>query len=131
MALLVDRRDIELAPPAEPSARPRHAGMRAPLGRTIGSSLLIAVLAFLTLYPLSMLLYGSLHTTPPGMAGEFNLDGYWRIVSRENIVVFLNTVALSFAKTIPALLLAVVLAWIIARTDTPYAPQLEVLITLP
>jgi len=30
----------------------------------------------LSLYPMVMLLYGSLHSTPPGIAGEFNLHGY-------------------------------------------------------
>jgi len=34
------------------------------------------LLAFLSLYPLSMLLYGSLHTTPPGIPGTFDLSGY-------------------------------------------------------
>ena len=38
-----------------------------------GLTLLSLVLAFLSVYPLSMLLYGSLHSTPPGMAGDFKL----------------------------------------------------------
>ncbi|MBN9080921.1 MAG: iron ABC transporter permease [Rhizobiales bacterium] len=75
--------------------------------------------------------YGSLHSTPPGMAGEFNLDGYRSIFTASNMVVLLNTVGISLAKTIPALLMAVLLAWIVARTDTPYRDKLEVLITLP
>ena len=51
------------------------------IGRRIGITLLILLLGFLTVYPLSMLLYGSLHSTPPGMAGEFNLDGYRDILT--------------------------------------------------
>ncbi len=35
---------------------------------------LLALLLFLTAYPLAMLVYGSLHTTPPGEAGAFTLD---------------------------------------------------------
>ncbi len=112
-------------------AAPIHRRARMPWARVGGVGVILAILAFLTLYPLAMLLYGSLHSTPPGMAGEYNLNGYRSIVTAENIKVFVNTVVLSFAKTIPALGLAVVLAWIIARTDTPYADQLEVLITLP
>ena len=110
---------------------PPRMRRRTPLGRTLGIAALIAFLSFLTLYPLAMLLYGSLHSTPPGMAGEFNLNGYWNILSSHNGIVLANTIAISLAKTIPAITLAVMLAWIIARTDTPYAPQLEVLITLP
>ncbi len=48
-----------------------------------------------------------------------------------NFVVLLNTIGISLGKTIPSLLLAVLLAWIIARTDTPWRDKLEVLITLP
>ena len=101
------------------------------IGRRVGVVLLLAVLAFLTLYPLSMLLYGSLHSTPPGMAGEFNLDGYSQILTQENFLVLANTVGLSFAKTIPSVTLAILFAWIVARTDTPARGALEVLITLP
>jgi len=101
------------------------------IGRRVGVTLLFLILAFLTLYPLSMLLYGSLHSTPPGMAGEFNLQGYRDILTAENVIVLINTVGLSFAKTIPSLSLAILLAWICARTDTPYRGMLEVLITLP
>jgi ABC-type Fe3+ transport system permease subunit len=36
-------------------------------------TLLVALLSFLTAYPLAMLVYGSLHTTAPGAAGTFNL----------------------------------------------------------
>ena len=40
-------------------------------GRTAALVVLVAILAFLSIYPLSMLLYGSLHSTPPGAAGHF------------------------------------------------------------
>ena len=101
------------------------------IGRRIGVLLLLAILSFLTLYPLSMLLYGSLHSTPPGMAGEFNLEGYRQILTAENILILLNTIGISIAKTIPSISLAVLLAWICARTDTPGRGVLEVLITMP
>ncbi len=100
-------------------------------GRTAGVIVLIAILAFLSVYPLSMLLYGSLHSTPPGMAGTFNLDGYQEVLSRRSLMALLNTVGISFAKTLPSLVLAVLLAWILARTDTPFRGALEVLVTLP
>lgn len=100
-------------------------------GRIAGLALLVAILAFLSVYPLSMLLYGSLHSTPPGMAGTFNLDGYRDILTRENLLTLLNTVGISLAKTVPSLALAVLLAWTLARTDTPCRGALEVLVTLP
>ncbi len=100
-------------------------------GRNVLVGSLVLILSFLAVYPLAMLLYGSLHSTPPGMAGEFNLNGYRSILNWSNTVVLLNTIGISLGKTIPALTLAVILAWIIARTDTPWRDKLEVLITLP
>src|SRR5688572_24012091 len=100
-------------------------------GRNLAVLALILLLGFLTVYPMAMLLYGSLHSTPPGMIGEFNLDGYRQIMTAHNAVVLLNTIGISFAKTVPSLAVAILLAWIIARTDTPYRGVLEVMITLP
>src|SRR5664279_1536254 len=73
------------------------------LGRYLGMALLLLILAFLTLYPMSMLFYGSLHSTPPGMAGEFNLDGYRQLLTREALTILLNTIGISLGKTIPSL----------------------------
>jgi len=100
-------------------------------GRLAALGLLVIVLAFLSVYPLSMLLYGSLHSTPPGMAGTFNLDGYRDVMTLQSAVTLLNTVGISLAKTIPSVIVAVLLAWMLARTDTPFRGALEVLITLP
>jgi iron(III) transport system permease protein len=100
-------------------------------GRPVGLAALILLLGFLTLYPMAMLLYGSLHSTPPGIAGAFNLDGYTGLASAENAAVLANTVGLSLIKTVLSLALAILLAWIVARTDTPARGLLEVLITLP
>ncbi|SHH11008.1 ABC transporter permease [Bradyrhizobium erythrophlei] len=100
-------------------------------GRLAALALLVVILAFLSVYPLSMLLYGSLHSTPPGMAGTFNLDGYRDVITLQSAVTLLNTVGISLAKTIPSVVLAVLLAWILARTDTPFRGSLEVLVTLP
>src|SRR6185503_3800305 len=103
----------------------------APMTIRLALGGLLALLLFLTAYPLAMLVYGSLHTTPPGAAGVFNLDGYRAMLSRSNAVVLLNTVGLSLVKTVLAMALALFLAWIVARTDTPYRDTLEVLVTLP
>lgn len=99
--------------------------------RGLGMAALVLLLGFLTVYPLSMLLYGSLHSTPPGMAGSFNLDGYAKLLDASTWRIVGATVGLSLAKTVPSLFLAVGLAFIVARTDTPGRRVFEVLITLP
>jgi iron(III) transport system permease protein len=101
------------------------------LSRNLALTGLVALLGFLTLYPMAMLLYGSVHSTPPGEAGEFNLAGYRAIVTPENLKLLFDTVMLSLVKTVIAMVLAILLAWIVARTDTPARASLEVLITLP
>ena len=67
---------------------------------------------------MAMLVYGSLHTTPPGEAGAFSLDGYRAMLSRANALVLLNTIGLSLVRTGLSMALALFLAWIMARTDT-------------
>ena len=114
-----------------PAREKAPAAWRLPSARSLGMLALILFLAFLTIYPFSMLLYGSLHSTPPGMAGEYNLDGYRQAMNPENLKILWVTIQIATAKTIPSLLLAVLLAWIVARTDTPWRGKLEVLISLP
>lgn len=98
---------------------------------TIWMSVLLVVLGVLTLYPLATLVYGSLHTTPPGVPGEFNLNGYRSVVSARNFGILLDTLGIAFLKTGIAVGLAVLFAWIVARTDTPGRRTLEILIALP
>ena len=114
MTLSADNRVSELvtAPPRSRAAARWPWSGGTPAGRLIGLTLLALLLAFLTVYPLSMLLYGSLHSTPPGVAGVFNLDGYRDIFTQRKLLVLLNTIGISLAKTMPSVFLAVFLAWI-------------------
>ena len=122
-------RQIE-RPALAPSSRLQ--GLRdGKLPRRLAIAALILLLAFLSLYPLSMLLFGSLHTTPPGIPGSFDLSGYRQVLTWPTAVLFANTVGISLLKTIISLALAVLFGWIIARTNTPARGALEVLITLP
>src|SRR5260370_18624014 len=106
---------VAVAWPDRAAAAPRDLSR---YGRPAGIVLLIVLLCFLTLYPMVMLLYGSLHSTPPGIPGEFNLDGYIGLASAENLVVLANTVGISLVKTILSLALAV----LPARAPPPTPP---------
>lgn len=88
-------------------------------------------LAAITLYPLMMLLYGSLSDAPVGETGSLTLDGYRRALAPVNLPVIGMSLLIGLAQTIPSLIVAILLAWIVARTDTPARGKLEVLITLP
>ena len=117
MALSADDRITGIATQLEPRRSTAWGFLKGTsTGRIAGLTLLGLILAFLSVYPLSMLLYGSLHSTPPGVAGVFNLDGYREIASQQNLLTLLNTVGISLAKTIPSVILAVLLAGS-SRTD--------------
>jgi iron(III) transport system permease protein len=112
-------------------AGPRARRIRLNVG--FGAMTLVTLLvAFLVLFPLGMLLYGSFWTARPGFPGAFTIDNYVRAyTSLETYQVLMTTVLLVGAKTLLAVAFATTLAWIVTRTDTPFRGALEVLITLP
>src|SRR5215216_3559909 len=86
----------------------------------VAMSLVTLVVAFLVLFPLGMLLYGSFWTSRPGFPGTFTLSNYiTAYTSIETYQVFLTTVLLIGTKTLVAVAFATTLAWIVTRTDTP------------
>jgi iron(III) transport system permease protein len=101
-------------------------------GALLAMSLLTLVVGFLVLFPLAMLLYGSFWTSRPGFPGSLTLENYVRAYgSAETYQVLVTTVLLMGAKTLIAVALAAMLAWIVIRTDTPFRGLLEVLLTVP
>ena len=96
-----------------------------------GFVLLAVILSVLTLYPLGMLLYGSLHSTPPGISGTFNLAGYRSLFTAATGQILLDTVLLSLIHSCFSLPFAVLLAFLVARTDLPGRAAFEILLTLP
>ncbi|MBM2802685.1 MAG: ABC-type Fe3+ transport system, permease component [Deltaproteobacteria bacterium] len=98
----------------------------------LAMTLVTIIVAFLILFPLTMLIYGSFWTDRPGFPGNFTLDNYITAYGDpDTYKVFLNTALLIGAKTICAGVIALALAWIIARTDTPCRGMLETLIIIP
>jgi iron(III) transport system permease protein len=95
-------------------------------------TLVTLVVGFFVLYPLGMLLFGSFWTSRPGFPGAFTLQNYiTAYTTTETYQLLFNTVLLIGVKTVAASAIAVTLAWIVTRTDTPYRTVLEVLIITP
>jgi len=65
------------------------------------------------------------------MAGIFNLDGLWRSFLPPEFADSGQHRIIAVVKTAISAALAILLAWIVARTDTPARGTLEILITLP
>ena len=84
----------------------------------------ILFLVYQVVTPLAFLVWGSLKTVRPGAPGFFNLNltvsNYVRAFSQgEFAAAILNSLIYSAGAAVGALLLAIVLAWITERTDTP------------
>lgn len=90
-----------------------------PLGLTV-------LVAFLVVYPLGMLVFGSLWSSPPGQPGTFTLENWTTVLSdRATFEVLFASLAIAIPRTLLALLLATAFAWCIARTNVPCKRILE------
>jgi iron(III) transport system permease protein len=109
----------------------RRARVRFDVG-FMAMTLLTLFVAFLVLFPLGMLLFGSIWTARPGFPGALTLQNYVQAyTSLETLRILGTTVVLIGSKTLLAVSFATALAWVVTRTDTPMRGLLEVLITLP
>jgi iron(III) transport system permease protein len=80
---------------------------------------LLAIVAILALYPLSLIIVNSFQISRPGAIPAYGLEG-WRAVFQPAIWQSLyNTFMLVLARQLISFPLAILLAWLIARTDLP------------
>src|SRR5215831_12242187 len=78
------------------------------------------LLLWLVLYPLLMLLIGSLRTDLPLRPGAFTLANFASLFANpENLEAIVNTLVSSAFATVVAVAMGVSLAWVTSRTDTP------------
>jgi iron(III) transport system permease protein len=81
-------------------------------------TLLLGVVAFLVLAPLTLMLLSSFQLARPGQSAVYGLAGWQTAFSDRSIVsAFINTLSLSIVREAIALVVGVTLAWLIARTD--------------
>src|SRR5438477_1718122 len=130
--------EVRLAGPGQLTGAPWRAGalrrgQRIRLnGGFAAMSLVTVLVAFLVLFPLAMLVFGSFWTARPGFPGTLTLDNYVRAYTDpDTFRILLTTVLLVGAKTLVAVSFAATLAWIVTRTDTPFRGTLEILLTVP
>ncbi len=89
------------------------------------SGLLLAVLAFLVLYPTSMLLIGALTTTNPVVEGyhfqDLSLGNFLTVAANPNVAGALaNSMIACGGGTIVAVAIGLSFAWVVVRTNTPW-----------
>lgn len=93
---------------------------------TLLMTLLLAVVAFLVLTPLFLMLLNSFQLARPGQLPVYGLAGWKQAVQDPSMLSALwNTVSLAVTRQAIALVVGVMLAWLIARTDLPWKNGLE------
>ena len=76
--------------------------------------------------PLLFLIAGSFNLAPPGNAAVYGLDNWVRAFSDPATISALwMSFLLSVVRLIPAMIIAVIFAWLIARTDMPGGNAIE------
>ncbi|MFC1868427.1 ABC transporter permease [Thermodesulfobacteriota bacterium] len=94
-------------------------------------AIMLVVVGVMTLYPLGMIIFGSLRSSMPGEPGYFTLDGYRQFLSDPGILMALwNSFAIAGVRTLISMILAVFFCWVIVRTDTPLKGPLEFMLWL-
>ena len=97
-------------------------------------TLLLLVVAVLTVTPVLTALVAGFRDAPPGRAGAVSIESisasFAVMTQPDSWRILWTTVWLSTVRAVLALALAVVLAWIIARTDCPFRNRLEFLLIL-
>ncbi|MBI4288443.1 MAG: iron ABC transporter permease [Chloroflexi bacterium] len=96
-------------------------------GSRLAMIALLLFVAFLVVYPLVMLMFGSLRGGAPWDKLPFSIAGYQKAYSDLGTYEILaTTIWLGLARTVLSLALAIFLAWVVTRTDTPLKRFLEV-----
>lgn len=117
-----------LASSAERVSRPERGGIQT---STLLMTALTLVVAILTVTPVAIALVASFRTAPVGQHGVWTVVGFARVIHDPTTLhVIWTTVWLALVRASLATALAVVLAWILARTDCPFRGQLEVVLLL-
>ena len=90
------------------------------------------LLAYLTLFPLVTLIYGSLKSGPPGIAGNLTLRNYIVLLENWRLPGALwNSLIFSIGSSSLAFLLALYFAWMTERTNVRWRGLLYSLILVP
>jgi len=89
-------------------------------------SLLLLVVAFLVLTPLVLMIFNSFQLARPGEQVVYGIEGWRKAFTSPGILgAMVNTFTLAVTRQVIALVIGVLLAWLLARTDIPMKGTLE------
>jgi iron(III) transport system permease protein len=119
-----------------PGALARSGGLRRRIATGAWVALLLAILAFLVVYPVLMLLLGALTDTNPVIDGfgvfRLSVDNFTTVLSNPNVGEALaNTLIACGGGTAVAVVIGLAFSWIVVRTNTPGKRFIAAASTLP
>jgi iron(III) transport system permease protein len=95
-------------------------------------ALAAVVIAYLTLIPLAMLLYGSVKSGPPGVPGELTVRNYLALLQNWRLAGALwNSVIFSMGSSFLAFTGGLYLAWMTERTNLPWRGAVYTCVLIP
>ena len=87
---------------------------------TVLCSLVLAAVALCVVFPLVLVALQSLQVAPPGQPARYGLDGWRAALGEPGLrAALVNTLTVTFVRQLLSLPLAVLVAWLLARTDLP------------
>ena len=91
-----------------------------------------AMIGLTVIYPLSIMVYGTFKSAPPGEPSPLSLDNYIKMFASDWFWEALgHTLWISIGGTLLGVFLGVSMAWIVTRTDTPLISKLEIPLIVP
>jgi iron(III) transport system permease protein len=102
-------------------AAPRKIELQAVL-----CTVVLAVVALCVVFPLVLVALQSLQVAPPGQPARYGLDGWRAALGEPGLRAALwNTLKVTFVRQLFSLPLAILIAWLLARTDLPGRSWIE------
>ena len=93
---------------------------------TVLCTLVLALVALCVVFPLVLVALQSLQVAPPGQPARYGLDGWRAALGEPGLrTALLNTFSVTLARQLVTLPLAVLIAWLLARTDLPGRSWIE------
>jgi iron(III) transport system permease protein len=119
-----------------PGALAGSGGLQRRIATGAWVALLLAILAFLVIYPVLMLLLGALTDTNPVIDGfgvfRLSLDNFTTVLTNPNVGEALaNTLIACGGGTAVAVVIGLAFSWIVVRTNTPGKRFIAAASTLP
>jgi iron(III) transport system permease protein len=84
------------------------------------TTLLLVLVALLSLYPIAQVVLQSFQSSSPGEAATWSLSGWQALVSERGLQTAVwNTINLTLVRQALALVVGIVVAWLLGRTNVP------------